>query len=797
MHLDTLRAAPFSTRVARPQLERAALRSRSLALRDVIASRASHGELDYPSLLEAVRQGTFVGDRRAASWLGSLARVVALQSRQPTDGADAIDLFRHLARGELDAGSALTYAQLLLQSGLYEELHERAAELQAVSADAEFPGLDLLNPSIGSPYADVDLWATRMSAALERRGLTGVSVRPSADLPAFDAVDAAPLQSVDGPLVSVVMTTYEPSSRLITSLASILRQTWQNLEVLLVDDASGPDAADTLAAACALDERVRLVRLTDNGGTYRARNAALAVANGHYVTGHDDDDWAHPTRIERQIAALEESSGAPATLSRAIWASEDLQVATLGWPATGRYAPSFLTRLDTIRRAGPYLEARKGADTELIRRIEAMTGTASVELAEPLNLYRTRLGSLSREDFAPGWDHPARVSFWQRSRVVHEEVRSGKIQAADARTRIAVPRRFTDPADAASYDVLLVADWRGPTQGQVGHHLAEALALRARGLRVAVVHLEDLRRAGERVGPMNADLLRNLNDHDLDEVYLDEDVRARTVLVRDAGSLAYADDRPSGVRALELAVVVEGAPLESTPTRGTFVLSDVIARAERMFGVPARLIGHDLAARQSARSVLPAQDSRVVDEPYLGVVDRELLTADRPAAIPGPPVVGLVVEHPFDSPSADDAALLLPEGVDARVLVVGASAADGLPENVRRHGADEISLGDFLTRIDVLLDFSPRARPRSTVYAAMAAGCVVVARAEHRAALGDAALYIDPAHASALYETLRRDAALYSGQVARARAFVTTQLGHETWANRLAGLGLIPDPAAG
>jgi hypothetical protein len=126
-------------------------------------------------------------------------------------------------------------------------------------------------------------------------------------------------------------------------------------------------------------------------------------------------------------------------------------------------------------------------------------------------------------------------------------------------------------------------------------------------------------------------------------------------------------------------------------------------------------------------------------------------------------VVGLVVEHPFDSPSADDAALLLPEGVDARVLVVGASAADGLPENVRRHGADEISLGDFLTRIDVLLDFSPRARPRSTVYAAMAAGCVVVARAEHRAALGDAALYIDPAHASALYGALLRPGGARTG----------------------------------
>ena len=58
----------------------------------------------------------------------------------------------------------------------------------------------------------------------------------------------------------------------------MLAQTHGNLEILLVDDCSGPDFEDVFAQAEALDPRVRLLRQARNGGSYLGRNAALRVA---------------------------------------------------------------------------------------------------------------------------------------------------------------------------------------------------------------------------------------------------------------------------------------------------------------------------------------------------------------------------------------------------------------------------------------------------------------------------------------------------------------------------------------
>src|SRR5690606_30751227 len=156
------------------------------------------------------------------------------------------------------------------------------------------------------------------------------------------------------------------------SLRSILDQTWADLEVLLVDDCSGPEHEEVLLQAEGMDSRVRLLRLPENVGTYGGRNSGLAAASGEFITGQDDDDWAHPRRIETQLGALLEDADVPASWSHAVWASNDLEVSPIGWPAVGKYAPSYMVRRELVDRAGGYLSARKAADTELIRRIEAM-----------------------------------------------------------------------------------------------------------------------------------------------------------------------------------------------------------------------------------------------------------------------------------------------------------------------------------------------------------------------------------------------------------------------------------------
>jgi glycosyltransferase involved in cell wall biosynthesis len=80
----------------------------------------------------------------------------------------------------------------------------------------------------------------------------------------------------------------------------VLGQSFGDFEAIVVDDASTDGTADVLTALG--DVRIRVLRLADNGGVSRARNAAIAVARGDWVAFLDDDnEWA-PTYLERQLA---------------------------------------------------------------------------------------------------------------------------------------------------------------------------------------------------------------------------------------------------------------------------------------------------------------------------------------------------------------------------------------------------------------------------------------------------------------------------------------------------------------
>jgi glycosyltransferase involved in cell wall biosynthesis len=108
--------------------------------------------------------------------------------------------------------------------------------------------------------------------------------------------------------VSVVIGTRNRSGLLQRTLRTVLWQTHERLEVLVVDDGSDDDTAEVVSSHP--DPRVRLLRRTSSGGVARARNAGLAEAQGGYVAVTDDDDLWAPTKVEAQLAALAASPAA-------------------------------------------------------------------------------------------------------------------------------------------------------------------------------------------------------------------------------------------------------------------------------------------------------------------------------------------------------------------------------------------------------------------------------------------------------------------------------------------------------
>lgn len=109
-------------------------------------------------------------------------------------------------------------------------------------------------------------------------------------------------------LVSIVMPTYKRQEKLIRAVESVLAQTYEHIELLLVND-NEPDDEYTRELKQRVikyqkDPRFKLIIQDKHINGAAARNVAIRQAKGEYIAFLDDDDWWEKEKIERQIAAL-------------------------------------------------------------------------------------------------------------------------------------------------------------------------------------------------------------------------------------------------------------------------------------------------------------------------------------------------------------------------------------------------------------------------------------------------------------------------------------------------------------
>ncbi|MCG6137604.1 MAG: glycosyltransferase family 2 protein [Nostoc sp. LLA-1] len=104
------------------------------------------------------------------------------------------------------------------------------------------------------------------------------------------------------PKVSVIIPTYNAMKYLPDTLESVLKQTFTNFEVLIINDGSSDHILEWSAKL--LDPRVKLISQT-NQGVSIARNTGIAHAQGEYIAFLDADDLWEPTKLEKQTSCLD------------------------------------------------------------------------------------------------------------------------------------------------------------------------------------------------------------------------------------------------------------------------------------------------------------------------------------------------------------------------------------------------------------------------------------------------------------------------------------------------------------
>jgi glycosyltransferase involved in cell wall biosynthesis len=787
-----------------------ALRTRSPGARHLLA-RAASRSLDLPGLLAAARRGDAGGAQVNATALATLARVVGLQFGTEADRRDALDLFDlalHLGGPRrIGARDAVVHTQLAYVLNAIPKTRHLLRRYGKHLPPLERCGLlaDLAHPARGGGET---AWIKRLGALC---GHPELRLAPAdGDAPWFDRLSAAPRPVIDtGPKISVVMTAYRPDRALLTAVRSLTEGTWSNLEILVVDDASGPGYETILDEAAAIDERVRVIRKAENGGTFAARNTAFDAATGDFLTGLDSDDWAAPERLARSIAPLLEDTRLQLTYGEAFLFNEDLTVTRPGRVLTTASTASMMFRRGVLASLGYYDEVRKGADTEFLHRVSAAFGDDAVLRLDGVRdtIMRQAPGSLSREEFGPGWKHPARRAYQSSYPLWHDEIRSG---ADPYLPRAARDRRFWAPQHTAlarteqrrrRFDVVFCLDWR-PFGGPQKSTMEEIKALRAEGMSVAVMHLESWRHMTVEDRPMCEPFQRLVNDGLAEQVLVTDDVVCDLLVLRYPPILQFRSGERSSVRPERMIVLANQAPHERDGSDTRYIPDACHANATDMFGVEPLWVPQGPQVRE-ALAGLTAGPLADFDMP--GILETDAIAPARTGFRSVMPVVG---RHSRDDwtkwPTAEDLPRIYPGDGRWDVRIMGGTSAvakitgEDPPAAWTCYGFDETDVDSFLYQLDFWIYFPHPQQYEAfgrAVLEALAAGCVTVLPPRFEATFGDAALYCEPSEVVDLVDAHYADLDRFLARSALAQQRVRERFSHDSYRKLVSDL--LADSIAG
>ncbi len=102
-------------------------------------------------------------------------------------------------------------------------------------------------------------------------------------------------------LVSIILPSYNTEKYIADAIESVLSQTYNNWEMIIVDDGSTDNSIQIIDEYVRRDKRIRLIKSDKNCGLPSARNKAIKVAKGRYIAFLDSDDMWLPEKLEKQI----------------------------------------------------------------------------------------------------------------------------------------------------------------------------------------------------------------------------------------------------------------------------------------------------------------------------------------------------------------------------------------------------------------------------------------------------------------------------------------------------------------
>lgn len=128
--------------------------------------------------------------------------------------------------------------------------------------------------------------------------------------------------SEKNPLVSAIIPTHNRADLLKRAIDSVLEQTWKNIEIVVVDDASD-DKTPELLEELSEKHPITVIRNESSKGAAASRNIAIEQSTGEFISGLDDDDYWRPKRLELLMDEFEDGYSAVCSNDRMVMGEKE------------------------------------------------------------------------------------------------------------------------------------------------------------------------------------------------------------------------------------------------------------------------------------------------------------------------------------------------------------------------------------------------------------------------------------------------------------------------------------------
>lgn len=653
-------------------------------------------------------------------------------------------------------------------------------------------------------YSDHDVLAC-INRLYDRHGIEGIEkIAPEMPL-SLDNIKGIEGIATSGARekVTVIVPAFNAAETIITALRSLAQQTHRNLEVLIVNDCSTDETEQVAAAFCANDSRFRLIRSSANCGSYACRNLALADASGDYVTLLDADDWAHPQKIELQLA---EASISNSPYNYVMWTRCTTDLAFLG---NFRPGPDFVFpdhssgffRLQTLKDAGGWDAIRVAGDTELFARLDDCDDPAAkfkerhILKGCPLSFGRTSATSLTRMSQTNALtifhgirrEYRESFNFW----------RNQGFPAYENRTSL-FPSPLTIASDSKAdrpLDVVFIADWNlaGGTSKSALNMLAAALRA---GMRCGIFHY---RRYDLNVTlPLNLEVREYAWENDVRIVAAGESVTTGAVVVTYPAPFNHLMDSFPKFNTERLFVVVNQMAERDTQRQDVaYDPARVRSHLKTYFGTEGRWV----PISNWVRRVMEEDDRypRPHHDNWTPMVDLTIWSNGRPywrGMDRRRPIVGRHGrDHYLKWPANESdlaAAYCLGRECDVHFLGGAQHALDMLSEkpknwHIEAFGARDVQ--EFLKNLDFFVHYPHKDYIEEFGRApmeAMAVGVPVILPPVFEATFGDAAIYAEPKDVWPIVSELWSNERAWSYRVEIGRRYVERNCSYSEFPRRIA-----------